>query len=187
MEITKNDWNLIELPNLIDISPYIQNVPSERGVIKYQESGEIIKENEDTQVSGSLARYNYPLYKPLFYEIKKLVENIIKEKLYPTYYYDRFYFSGQELKKHVDRDSCEISVSLNISQHINYDWPIFFEKNNQTAQIICNPGDGVLYKGRELVHWRPKLKGNQYNYYHQLFLHYVRADGHFLQHAYDRI
>ena len=181
------DWKVIKLNNLVDVSSIQSLPPKERGTIKYLPTGEITHEKEETQVKGSLARYNFPEYKQLFYHVKKYLEDSLQDKLYPTYYFDRFYFKGQDLKKHIDRDACEISVSLHISNNLDYDWPIYFELDGEVVECICNPGDAVLYKGREVLHWRDKLKGNSQSYYHQIFLHYVRANGHFLQNAYDRI
>lgn len=181
------DWKVIKLNNLVDVSEFVCDPPKERGKISYLPSGEVQHEKEETQVSGSISRYNCPQYKELFYYVKQVLESNLKDKLYPTYYYDRFYFKGQELKKHVDRDACEISVSLHISNNLNYDWPIYFQQDEEIIECICNPGDAVLYKGREIIHWRDPMKGNSKSYFHQIFLHYVRANGHFLQHAYDRI
>ena len=109
------------------------------------------------------------------------------ERLYPTYYFDRFYFKGNELKKHRDRDACEISVSLNISSNLDYDWPIYFQAkmNEPAVSVVCNPGDGVLYRGIDVWHWREPMRGNHKSYFHQVFFHYVRADGNYCHAAYD--
>ena len=48
------------------------------------------------------------------------------------------------------------------------------------------PGDAVLYNGTEVRHWREPLNCGPDQYYHQLFLHYVNADGKYCQHAFDR-
>ena len=53
------------------------------------------------------------------------LEEIIGRKLYNTYYYDRYYYPGQELTKHADRDACEISVSVHVSTNLegkDADW-----------------------------------------------------------------
>ena len=34
--------------------------------------------------------------------------------------------------------------------------------------------------------FRDAMKGNKDSYYHQVFFHYVRRNGHCVQHAYDR-
>ena len=54
------------------------------------------------------------------------LEEAIGRKLYNTYYYDRFYYPGQELTRHADRDACEISVSVHVSTNLegkDADWP----------------------------------------------------------------
>ena len=53
------------------------------------------------------------------------LEEAIGRKLYNTYYYDRFYYPGQELTRHADRDACEISVSVHVSTNLegkDADW-----------------------------------------------------------------
>ena len=134
------------------------------------------------------------------------LEKIIGRKLYNTYYYDRFYYPGQELTKHADRDACEISVSVHVSTNLegkDADWPFqiktpdtYTDKKKTTVLVpgenrsaILKPGDGLLYKGCERPHWRdpmptPKAKNKLFGktdeveyYYHQIFFHYVLADG----------
>jgi len=182
-----NDWTLMVLKNLAIIEPLKENPPLDRGRFGYDLKGKLSTwDQKEGQVTGSLSRYNHPKYKDLYYAVKSTVENIIQEKLYPTYYYDRFYFKNQDLKRHVDRESCEVSVSMHISSNASYDWPIYFElENGEIHELVTKSGDAVLYKGHLLPHWRTPLKGDKDTYYHQIFFHYVRRDGYFLQHAYD--
>ena len=183
----KLEWSVIEMPNLIDASQLYEDVPWERGMFRYDGPGRVSIANDEAQVSGSLARYNHPKFKETHYEIMKVIEDTIGERLYPTYYYDRFYFKGQELTKHTDRGSCEVSITVNISQNLDYEWPIMFERPDGSAlSCTMKPGDGALYKGCILPHWRDPMKGNKDSYYHQVFFHYVRRNGHCVQHAYDR-
>ena len=158
----------------------------------------------EAQVEGSLSRYTYPKYLKVHGGIRKKLEKIIGRNLYETYYYDRYYFLGQELSKHVDRDACEISVTVHISTNLKEQWPIkiktpdtYADKEKkellslgQTKQVILEPGDGMIYKGCERPHWRDRMPGiletslaqlNQKTldqlYYHQIFFHYVLQDG----------
>ena len=97
-------------------------------------------------------------------------------KLYNTYYYDRYYFPGQALTKHADRDACEISVTLHISTNLPddlKDWPIkiktpdvYTDKSKSAILVpgeerscVLNPGDGMVYKGCERPHWRDPMPG----------------------------
>jgi len=186
MMAIQKDWSVVKLSMIADPSKYIEQPPWIRGSLGYNGPGNVTYTNDEGQVNGSFSRYNYPAYKELHYHIKNVVESVIGEKLYPTYYFDRFYFKGQELVPHRDRPSCEISVSYHISDNIDYEWPIFFEAENvPRVSLTCLPGDGVLYRGCELTHWREQLKGDANSYFHQVFFHYVRADGNCVHHAYD--
>ena len=158
----------------------------------------------EAQVEGSLSRYTYPKYLKVHGGIRKKLEKIIGRDLYETYYYDRYYFLGQELSKHADRDACEISVTVHISTNLKEQWPIkiktpdiYADKEKrellslgQIKEVILEPGDGMIYKGGERPHWRDRMPGTletllaQFNqksldefYYHQIFFHYVLQDG----------
>ena len=172
------------------------------GQINYYRKDKFTYEPEEKQVIGSLARYNIPIYKNLHYMVRRSIEDILGMDLHPTYFYDRFYYMGQELKKHTDRPACEISVTLQISSNNKEPWPIWFENSDGSKNsIIMENGDAAIYKGCEIPHWRESLT-SRYNkaellwrkarkleddtYHHQIFMHYVDAQGKFVQHAFDR-
>ena len=162
------------------------------------------------QVEGSLARYWHPQYRNAHTGIRRKLEKIIGGTLYNTYYYDRYYFPGQALTKHADRDACEISVSIHVSTNLPdklKDWPFkiktpdTYTDDKKTAILIpgegraaiLNPGDGLLYKGCERPHWRDAMPtpekvedAPKEYYYHQIFFHYVLQDGQRAHCAWDR-
>lgn len=188
------------LRNLCDVSKFNKEVPSNRGQLYYNNK-ELVKTHEiDDQVNGALSRYNHPEYRDLFLIFKEKIESIIGESLYPTYYFDRFYFLGHELKKHVDRNACEISLTVCLDYNCGYQWPLFVKSpNGEVSAILMNPGDAVLYKGCERPHWRNPLEDkrnlkskfkNFFNtdivYHHQIFFHYVLANGIRAHFAFDR-
>ena len=105
--LVKGLWNPAELED---------SVPKIPGQYNY---GDGRPENftylpEENQVSGSASRYWHPKYRQIHTGIRKEIEKRIGRKLFNTYYYDRFYFPGQELVKHTDRDACEISVTVHV-------------------------------------------------------------------------
>jgi len=127
--------------------------------------------------SFSPAWYEDPLMTALLDIKLSLVEKESKLKLFPTYAYWRYYVFGATLKKHIDRPSCEISVTVCIKKYDN--WPIIVEGK----KFELEEGDAVLYAGRGQKHWRPgvyKGKGMA-----QVFLHYVDQNGPFAHHKYD--
>ena len=135
---------------------------------------------KDLQAPG-----NFSIYGDLIMETSLLgclnsVEQFTGLKLIPTYAYHRLYTQGAELKKHKDRESCEISATVclgyDYSNIDNYNWPMFVKKNNEEIGVNLNPGDCIIYKGCEVEHWREPFIGlNQA----QLFLHYNVENGKF--------
>ena len=172
------------------------------GQQKYIRRNKIEYDPIEEQVKGSLARYNHPSYKSAHHIILKLIENILEMDLLPTYFYDRFYYVGQELSRHKDRPSCEISATLQISTNREGAWPIWFQlPDNSENSVSMKNGDMVIYKGCEREHWREPLqsrngkvkkfinnlqKKEDDTYHHQIFFHYVNAQGPFVQYAYDK-
>lgn len=125
----------------------------------------------------SPAWYHDPLMNS-FLDIKlPIVEKESNLKLLPTYAYWRYYVFGGELKKHLDRPACEISVTTCIKKYD--DWPIIVEGKS----FELEEGDAVLYAGCDQEHWRPGIYEGEGMA--QLFLHYVNKLGEFAHHAYD--
>jgi hypothetical protein len=142
------------------------------------------------------------------------LEEELGRKLYNTYYYDRYYFPGQELTRHADRDACEISVTVHISTNLtgdDADWPIWIKTPDTYADkkktqvlvpgenrsVVLQAGDGMVYKGCSRPHWREPMPGLKKNkkvfgkkqeelYFHQIFFHYVLQDGQRAHCAWDR-
>ena len=55
------------------------------------------------------------------------IEEVIGEEILPSYTYSRLYLNGNELKKHIDRPSCEISLTIQLGRSHHYAWPIFMD------------------------------------------------------------
>ena len=101
----------------------------------------------EEQVEGSLSVYSHPQYKEIHSLIRREIEDIIGSQLYDTYYYDRVYFVGQELERHLDRDACEISVTVHIGSNLDECWPIALKTVDQDNVSVClEPGDAMVYK-----------------------------------------
>jgi|TARA_R100000482_G_scaffold103366_1_gene46243 hypothetical protein len=110
---------------------------------------------------------------------KPIVEKACGFKLYPTYSYWRYYVFGGRLKKHIDRPSCEISISACIKKEGK--WPLVIDGHS----IELEEGEALLYAGCDHYHWRPSFyKGEGMA---QVFFHYVNQNGPNKDHAYDQI
>jgi alkylated DNA repair dioxygenase AlkB len=135
----------------------------------------------DLQIPNSKACYNHISFFELLCDKTHHVSKLLGESVLPTYAYSRVYGNGDELKRHRDRDSCEISLTLNLSQ--TDPWPIFFQKPDGTESfVVLNPGDAALYLGCDADHWRTPYAGRELV---QVFLHYVRSGGERARFAFD--
>ena len=111
------------------------------------------------------------------------MEKEARYKLNPSYAYARLYKKGDNLERHKDRSSCEISATLNLGGD---PWALFLDPtgkgkmtdngyeigNAEGDAIIQQPGDMLMYYGCELEHWRETFKGENHA---QVFLHFNDA------------
>jgi hypothetical protein len=112
------------------------------------------------------------IYSHVLHYLKPIMEKETGLNLKPTYSYNRVYVGGSSLEKHKDRGECEISASICLKYNYedkNYKWPLYM----RDTPIIIKEGDGVIYKGCEIEHWRPVFNQPQKCWHHQLFIHYL--------------
>ena len=125
----------------------------------------------DEQVPNTPAWHDDLAMKNLMCYLTPDMEKHTGESLIPTYSYLRVYKKGDELKRHIDKNSCEFSVTLTLRREPNDDiWPIYLETDD-VHKVELEAGDGLIYKGIESPHWRDKFEGSRLA---QVFLHYVR-------------
>ncbi len=179
------DWGIIKAKGFLDIRKYVEPEPIETGYTEWIGNTPVVKQHEDYNglivINGDYtSRYCYPGHKKLHYECKKRLEHILNDRLTSTYWFDRWYMNGSSMAPHKDRPACEISVSMNISQDTHHGWPLMFDIDGEETPCFTQPGDAVIYKGMDFQHWRNKFHGNSF---HQIFFHFVRTDGHYLEYA----
>ena len=138
----------------------------------------------DKQVLGSFAvGHGNLVFDSLMKTMKYKMEYCTGLDLYPTYSYTRLYMPGNELKIHKDRPSCEISVTVKLSDTGWYNWPIWMVD----TPYDLNDGDAVIYRGCDLEHWREPCGGYEGYQMGQVFMHYVNKNGPYAEHKYDSI
>ena len=128
------------------------------------------EKGSNAQVPNTYAHYGSIGMDTLLLKCQPSMEKATGLKLYPAYTYARIYKKGDELKRHKDRFSCEISTTMNLGGD---DWPIYLEpsgeENKKGIKVDLKPGDMLVYRGCDLEHWRNKFKGKECV---QVFLHY---------------
>jgi hypothetical protein len=152
----------------------------------------------DPQVPNSYAKYADRVMETLLVDTIKVMQKKTGLRLVPTYSYCRLYRTGNILKRHKDRPSCEISTTLNLGGD---PWPILIDPTGSDnvideyknihkpgapkgVEVNLKPGDMLIYSGCELEHWREPFQGKLCG---QVFLHYNHADGQFAKsNLYDK-
>ena len=152
----------------------------------------------DPQVPNSYAKYADRVMETLLVDTIKVMQKKTGLRLVPTYSYCRLYRTGNILKRHKDRPSCEISTTLNLGGD---PWPILIDPTGSDnvideyknihkpgapkgVEVNLKPGDMLIYSGCELEHWREPFRGKLCG---QVFLHYNHADGRFAKtNLYDK-
>ena len=146
----------------------------------------------DPQIPNTYSHYSDPVMETLLVKVLPVMSQETGLDLIPTYSYARAYKKGDELRRHKDRPSCEISTTI----HLGGDpWPIFIDgtgadnviderknivKPNAPAgtKVLLEVGDMLVYSGCELEHWREPFDGNIFG---QVFLHYNHVNGPFAE------
>jgi len=128
----------------------------------------------DSQVPNAKAILDHEyMFETLHERLWPVIEQVVGEELIPTYAYARLYGNGDVLEKHTDRPACEISVTIQLGRSHHYAWPIYM--GGQRFDLA--EGDGVIYPGCDVEHWRGKCDGPEGYYAGQVFLHFVRKNG----------
>jgi len=128
--------------------------------------------------NGDTHYYGDPLMESLMVNKLDLMQKETGLRLIPTYAFWRMYTMFADLKKHKDRPACEISVTVMINSD-GTKWPIYMDGK----EIELERGDAAIYLGCEVEHWREEFKGD---WHAQTFLHYVDAEGPFIEWAKDK-
>ena len=129
----------------------------------------------DEQSSRRYVAHNNSVARFFHRQIAKTVSMIVAEPVTPSYVYVASYLSGAELKKHTDREQCEFSVTLCLDFSPEPEkatpWPIRLDTSRGTVTVYQALGDGLVYRGTRLPHYRDALAQGRTST--SIFFHYV--------------
>ena len=192
-----NGYQVIKNALSYDMANFIFNYfLLKRDAVKYMYDNNITYDNGmlgtwgDTQIPNTYSHYADQVMETLLMKVLPVMAKETGLDLIPTYSYARIYKNGDELKRHKDRPSCEISTTINLGGE---PWPIFIdgtgadnvmnERQNlvkpgapEGTKVLLDIGDMLVYSGCELEHWREPFKGTTCG---QVFLHYNHVNGPF--------
>ena len=153
-------------------------------IMAHQLAGNPTAVQGDEQVIGSFTRGHGDLaLDSLMKMMKPKMEEVTGLQLIPTYTYSRIYKQGNNLARHTDRPSCEVSITIRLSASDDrYNWPIWMKD----SEYELDDGDGVVYRGCDLDHWREVCEVPEEWKMGQVFMHYVDANGPYVDYKYDK-
>jgi hypothetical protein len=168
--------NLLDVKTIKTISQYFENKINR---------GEWVELPTTTiDECTKLKYYADPLIEVMLTEYKHAIEQHTGLLLEPTYSMCRVYQGGEELFPHTDRPSCEVSATINVAC-TGDTWPIWMQyKDKDPVKFMLNPGDAIIYKGCDVMHWRRILPEGQINV--QFMLHYIAKNGPYVEYKFDR-
>eukprot|EP01061_Rhynchopus_euleeides_P010087 TRINITY_DN19431_c0_g2_i1.p1 TRINITY_DN19431_c0_g2~~TRINITY_DN19431_c0_g2_i1.p1 ORF type:complete len:501 (+),score=180.54 TRINITY_DN19431_c0_g2_i1:55-1503(+) len=172
------------------VPPYVVKVMQEcyrqlisKGILKF-----------DDKQSKRYYHYNSPPARFVAAVYVEFISRLWARPMKATYTYMGGYPGGSELKPHVDRKQCEITMSVSIDVNPDEETcplglrlePKKLAKErsignskrptdpSQQTYVYPRPGDALVFRGRGVVHWRDRIpEGMNCT---NLFFHYVLID-----------
>jgi hypothetical protein len=130
------------------------------------------------QSPGRVIVHNESVARFFHHQLTASVAALVGEPVKPSYVYVACYQPGAMLKKHVDREQCEFSITLCLDYspepRTSTPWPLQLDTPSGKSMVFQALGDGLLYRGRQLPHFRDPLPMAHTST--SIFFHYVRQD-----------
>lgn len=132
----------------------------------------------DKQVNLRFAAHNDALSRYFHEQLAGLISRIAGETVKPSYVYSARYIEDAVLEAHTDRPQCEFTMSMQIDYFPSLKadepspWALCVDDlRGEKVAVHLASGDGMIYKGCELVHYRDALfKGHKST---SIFFHFV--------------
>jgi hypothetical protein len=130
----------------------------------------------DKQCPGRHVVHNDGVARYFHHQLTAAVAALVGEPVKPSYVYVASYREGARLEKHTDREQCEFSITFCFDYAPEppraTPWPLHLETPSAKVTVFQSLGDGLLYRGRELPHFRDPLPVGHSSA--SIFFHYVR-------------
>ncbi|WP_347331865.1 sulfotransferase family protein [Marinimicrobium locisalis] len=131
----------------------------------------------DAQVERRYAWHNERTAQFLHQQLSEFVSRVAGVALKPTYSICSAYEGSAELDAHLDREQCDYTFSLLVDEQRpehGKAWPLWFLTPQGKRSVEFGCGDGVLFRGCEIPHWRESASSEHRQL--NLLFHFVRAD-----------
>jgi hypothetical protein len=130
----------------------------------------------DSQCPGRHVVHNDGVARFFHHQLTAAVAAFVGEPVKPSYVYAASYREGARLEKHTDREQCEFSITFCLDYspepRCATPWPLRLDTPTAKVTVFQSIGDGLLYRGRDLPHFRDPLPAGHSST--SIFFHYVR-------------
>ena len=135
-------------------------------------------EGTNDHYANSYGVARIPEYEKLLSELTPMIARKCHQyKIKEENSYSRIYYNGAKLKKHVDREGLDLTLSICIFSNINKPWPLHVEcQDGVVRSFETKPGDGALILGTKMNHWRDPLVCEENQMVIQSFYHWRILD-----------
>src|SRR5205085_713941 len=129
----------------------------------------------EADVEKRHVRHNEAVGVFLHHELVGLINRIVPKPVKASYSFLSIYKPGAVLERHVDRAQCEWNLSVVLDcqpdPKLAADWPIYLKTKRGVQAARLNVGDGVLYRGSKVPHWRDRQSNGRFTTV--CFFHFV--------------
>jgi hypothetical protein len=135
-------------------------------------------QSSDSQCPGRYSLYNEDVARFFHHQLTSAISDVAGESVRPSYVFIASYRGGAELSNHTDREQCEFTVSLCLDftpePRDAADWPLYVQTSRGNIAIHQALGDGLLFLGRRLPHYRHPLPTGYSST--SILFHFVRRE-----------
>jgi hypothetical protein len=107
------------------------------------------------------------------HDLTPKVKDILNLNIRVSSVYGRIYRSGAFLDEHLDKPTLDWTITTTLYTTLSKSWPIYVRDVDGTEVAFDNTvGDAILFKARELRHWRNELVTDPDEFSIHLFMHW---------------
>jgi hypothetical protein len=150
---------------LREIVPPAQRAKLRQYVRQLVERGYFTNLGVDTQVALRSSIHKQETMASLHRGLAGLLSSIADQPLIGSFCQLGLYYAGAVLERHTDRPQCVLNLSLVIDMDgpggDPDPWPVYLSVGGETVSVELQIGDGLVYSGVEIEHWRDALPAGQ--------------------------
>ncbi len=137
---------------------------------------------EDQTNGAAQYRYGDVMSESLLRNLQPKIEAQTGLQLLPCHSRLCVYLANARIERSIAEPQREVSAVLGLGGDQSGNWPFWLDEDAQHKSIGLARRDMLIYRGPRIAHWREPLGSATWV---EVALHYVTADGEFINHRFD--